>query len=73
MKSQIKKQSGGNCGVGSCPLQLGGHKHSLKNQSGKGCGCSGYSSPNIKLVGGKSRKPRKVKKTKSKKSKKSRK
>ena len=72
MKSQIKKQSGGNCGVGSCPLQLGGHKQSLK-QYGKGCGCSGNLSPNIKLVGGKSRKPRKVKKTKSKKSKKSRK
>ena len=32
MKSQIKKQSGGNCGVGSCPLQLGGHKHSLKKK-----------------------------------------
>jgi len=69
MKSQIKKQSGGNCGVGSCPLQLGGHKHSFK-QSGKGCGCGLNSLTNQKLVGGKSRKSRKVKKTKSKKSRK---
>lgn len=69
----MKRQSGGNCGVGSCPLQLGGHKQSLKKQYGKGCGCSGNSLTNQKLVGGKSRKPRKVKKTKSKKSKKSRK
>ena len=69
MKSQIKKQSGGNCGVGSCPLQLGGHKQSLKKQYGKGCGCSGNSLTNKKLVGGK-KKSRKVKKTKSKKSRK---
>jgi len=66
MKSQIKRQSGGNCGVGSCPLQLGGNK----KQSGKGCGCGLNSLTNQKLVGGKSRKPRKVKKTKSKKSRK---
>lgn len=67
MKSQIKRQNGGNCGVGSCPLQLGGHKQSrsIKRQSGRGCGCAGDVVPKLQL-GGKSIKQRKVKKSKSK-------
>jgi hypothetical protein len=32
MKSQKQIQRGGNCGVGACPLQLGGRKKSLNNR-----------------------------------------
>ena len=53
MKSQIKRQNGGNCGAGSCPLQLGGHKQSrsIKRQSGRGCGCGGNVVPKLQLGG----------------------
>jgi hypothetical protein len=64
MKSQIKKQNGGNCGVGSCPLQLGGHKKQSKKQSGGGCGCAGNGVPKL-LLGGKRKNQKSVKKSKS--------
>ena len=67
MKSQIKRQNGGNCGAGSCPLQLGGHKQSnyIKRQSGRGCGCAGDGLAKLQL-GGKSKKNKKTKSKKSK-------
>jgi hypothetical protein len=67
MKSQIKRQNGGNCGAGSCPLQLGGHKQSRSNkrQFGRGCGCAGDGLAKLQL-GGKSKKNKKTKSKKSK-------